>query len=258
VVDAAAPVGGRTSVGAGRDGELVLAVERLQVRYGPALAVDGVSLDVPAGRTVALLGPNGAGKSSLARAVAGLVPATAGRVRFDGIDVTSWPAHRRRQAGLVLVPEGRGVFPGLSVRDNLRMALRGIPRVQRQEAMARTLSAFPVLGQRAEQRAGSLSGGEQQMLALARALATEPRLIVADELSLGLAPLVVDAVFQAMAEAKARGVGLLVIEQFVHRALALADHCVILRRGTAVWSGPAAEAGEAVLERYLGPLDLAS
>lgn len=231
----------------------LLFADGLDVRYGAARSLFDVSLEIESGSTVALLGPNGAGKSTLARALSGLVPVHAGRVVFEGEDVTRWPTHRRQRAGLTYIPEGRGVFPGLSVLDNLRMAVRQAGSgTQRQAAIDRAVELFPVLGARRMQRAGSLSGGEQQMLALARALAVEPKLIIADEMSLGLAPLVVDSVFESLERARRSGITVLLIEQFIHRALAMADRCLILSRGRVAWSGSAAEAGPEVLDSYLG------
>jgi branched-chain amino acid transport system ATP-binding protein len=230
-----------------------LEVEDLWVRYGGKQAMAGVTLRVDAGHAVAVLGPNGAGKSTLGRALSGLVPVASGHVRLGDDEITGWPPYRVRQAGLAYIPEGRGIFPGLSVIDNLRMTARLVPgRAAREEVINRATALFPVLGERREQRAGSLSGGEQQMLALARALAVQPRLVIADEMSLGLAPLIVDQVFETLEGARAGGVTLVLIEQFVHRALAFADECVILARGSVAWSGASKDAGEAVLERYLG------
>jgi branched-chain amino acid transport system ATP-binding protein len=232
---------------------LILRAVDLDVRYGASRALFGVSLELRPGSMVALLGPNGAGKSTLARALSGLVPVTAGRVEFDGQDITRWPAHKRRREGLTYIPEGRGIFPGLSVVDNLRMAVRQAGgRSEREAAMDKAIGLFPVLGERRLQRAGSLSGGEQQMLALARALAVDPRVVLADEMSLGLAPLVVDVVFDGLDRARKAGITVLLIEQFIHRALALADDCVILSRGVVGWSGPARDAGPEILDRYLG------
>jgi len=202
-----------------------------------------------------VLGANGAGKSTLARTVSGLVPATTGKVFFDGTDITSHQAHKIRKLGLTYIPEGRGIFPGLSVVDNLRMAVGQEKRTDRSAAIDRAIDLFPVLGARRQQRAGSLSGGEQQMLALARALAVPPRLIIADEMSLGLAPLVAETVFQSLDVARKTGITIVLIEQFVHRALQLADHCVILTRGQVGWSGAASEAQQEVLDRYLGESD---
>ena len=217
----------------------MLAVEDLDVSYGASQALFGVSLEVEAGSLVAVLGANGAGKSTLARTVSGLVPSIAGRVRFDGIDITKRAAHKLSAEGLTHIPEGRGIFPGLSVLENLRMAVGQLTRGERSAAIDRAIELFPVLGERRRQGAGTLSGGEQQMLALARALAVTPKLIIADEMSLGLAPMVAEAVFRGLDEARKSGITVVLIEQFVHRALALADSCVILTRGRVGWSGPA-------------------
>jgi branched-chain amino acid transport system ATP-binding protein len=230
----------------------LLEVTDLQVSYGPAGALFGVDLSVGPGETVAVLGPNGAGKSTLGRSICGLVPSTGGSLRFDETDITGSPAHRVRALGLVYIPEERGIFPGLSVSDNLRMAVGGQPRSSRSAAIDRAMEQFPVLGARGNQRAGSLSGGEQQMLALARVLAVDPRLIIADELSLGLAPLIVESVFENLKMVKDQGTAIVLIEQFVHRALELADTCVILNRGKVRWTGNAKGAGPEILDRYLG------
>jgi branched-chain amino acid transport system ATP-binding protein len=230
----------------------LLDVRDLDVLYGPSQALFGVSVAVDPGTVVAVLGANGAGKSTLARAASGLVPRSAGSVYFDGNDVTRLSPHRIRKLGLTYIPEGRGIFPGLSVQDNLRMAVAQEGRQDRADAIDRAIERFPVLGSRRTQRAGSLSGGEQQMLALARALAVSPKLIIADEMSLGLAPLVAESVFEALEDARRSGITIVITEQFVHRALGMSDTCVILTRGRVGWSGPAAEAGEEVIERYLG------
>jgi branched-chain amino acid transport system ATP-binding protein len=230
----------------------ILEVSHLEVCYGPSQALFNVGLSVSAGSVLAVLGANGAGKSTLARAISGLVRPSAGTVLFDGQDVTGWPAHRIRKAGLTYIPEGRGIFPGLSVIDNLRMAVAQERRSDRADAIARAIERFPVLGTRGSQRAGSLSGGEQQMLALARALAVSPKLVIADEMSLGLAPLVTESVFEGLEDARRSGITIVLSEQFVHRALGMADSCVILTRGQVGWSGPASEAGQEVIDRYLG------
>jgi len=235
--------------------DALLAVENLDVRYGPSQALFDVSLAVAPGSVTAVLGANGAGKSTLARTVSGLVPAAAGRVIFDGVTVSGQSTHHIRKLGLTYIPEGRGIFPGLSVVDNLRMAVGQEKRNERSAAIDAAIDLFPVLGARRMQRAGSLSGGEQQMLALARALAIPPRLIIADEMSLGLAPLVAETVFQSLDVARKSGITIVLIEQFVHRALQLADHCVILTRGQVGWSGAATEAQQEVLDRYLGEAD---
>lgn len=232
--------------------ENLINVNDLAVTYGPAQALFDVSLSAKPGEVVAILGANGAGKSSLARAISGLVPSESGTVEFNGHDITKTPAFQIRRSGLTYIPEGRGIFPGLSVNENLRMAVAQVKRAERKVAMERAMELFPVLSQRGSQRAGSLSGGEQQMLALARALAVPPKLIIADEMSLGLAPIVTEEVFQSLEAARSEGITILLIEQFVHRALQLADRAVILARGHLTWSGAAAEAGAEVLESYLG------
>ena len=232
--------------------EPILKIEDLDVRYATSQALFGVSVDVAPGSVLAVLGANGAGKSTLARAISGLVRPFGGRVVFDGRDITGKSAHHVRRLGLTYIPEGRGVFPGLTVIDNLKMAVAQEKRNDRAPAIDRAIDMFPVLGSRRSQLAGSLSGGEQQMLALARAVAVLPQLIIADEMSLGLAPQIVEAVFQSLEETRRAGVTIVLSEQFVHRALSLADTCVILSRGRVGWSGPASEAGTEVIDRYLG------
>ena len=176
-------------------------------------------------------------------------------MRFDGHDITGQPAHRIRKLGLTYIPEGRGIFSGLSVIDNLRMAVAKERREERGEAIDRAIERFPILGIRRTQRAGSLSGGEQQMLALARALAVSPKLVIADEMSLGLAPLVTESVFESLEQACRSGITIVLSEQFVHRALGMADTCIIMTRGQVSWSGPASEAGQEVIDRYLGDME---
>jgi branched-chain amino acid transport system ATP-binding protein len=233
--------------------DLILRVKDLDVRYGPFRALFDMSLEVSKGSMLALLGPNGAGKSTFGRAVSGLIPIHSGTVEFDGHNVTKWAPHRRTNAGISYIPEGRGIFPGLSVMDNLKMAVRTAGgRSEKDAAIRRAIELFPVLGTRRYQRSGSLSGGEQQMLALARALAVTPKVVIADEMSLGLAPLVVDVVFEGLEQARNSGITVILIEQFIHRALAMADQCMILQRGVVSWSGPASAAGTEVLDRYLG------
>jgi ABC-type branched-subunit amino acid transport system ATPase component len=230
-----------------------LAAEHLSVRYGDAVALTSVSFQVGRGKALAVLGANGAGKSSLARALSGLVPVSSGKVVFDGKQIDGWPAYRIRRAGLVHLPEGRGVFRGLSVIDNLRMAAATLEgRQARRQGVELALEIFPILAARRNQRARLLSGGEQQMLSLARALATSPSVLVADEMSLGLAPKLVDVVFDGLNRARQAGVTVIMIEQYVHRALEFADACLVLQRGSVAWSGPATAAGNEVLSRYLG------
>jgi ABC-type branched-subunit amino acid transport system ATPase component len=229
-----------------------LQISHLSVRYGNAEALDDVSFSVPEHSVTALLGANGAGKSTLARALSGLIPVASGRVVFDGVDITGAPPERIRRLGLAYLPEGRGVFPALTVDENLRVALQSVRKDQRREAIDRAVHMFPILGDRRTQLAGTLSGGEQQMLSLARVLANPPKLLIADEVSLGLAPLVVDEVFAGLKSAMDLGISVILIEQFVHRALELADHCHFLRRGRHVWGGPTEDARAEVLELYLG------
>jgi branched-chain amino acid transport system ATP-binding protein len=230
-----------------------LEVDTLSVAYGEARALFEVSVSLDAGRAVAVLGANGAGKSSLAAAIVGLVRPAGGHVRLDGADITRWPSHRVSRAGVAYVPEGRGIYPHLSVIDNLRAMLRyAVPKEDRARALDRAVELFPVLGSRRKQAAGTLSGGEQQMLSLARVLAAPPKLLIADEMSLGLAPLMVDVVFESLDRAKAAGVTILLVEQYVERALALADDAIVLLQGAVAWSGAAVDARAAALDSYLG------
>jgi branched-chain amino acid transport system ATP-binding protein len=232
----------------------VLTVEDLCVRYEDAVALSGVSFRVPSGRALAVLGPNGSGKSSLARGVSGLVPAAAGAVVLGGEDVTNLPPHRIRRAGLIYLPEGRGIFRSLSVTDNLLMAAgaEGGGRRARRQALESAFELFPLLAVRRRLRADRLSGGEQQMLSLARALMASPKVLIADELSLGLAPAIVDVVFDGLRRARAAGVTVVMIEQYVHRALEFADECLVLQRGAVAWQGAADNVGEDLLRHYLG------
>jgi branched-chain amino acid transport system ATP-binding protein len=231
----------------------LLAVEDLDVAYGDAQALFGVGLEIAASAAVAVLGPNGAGQSSLAAAIGGRVRPSGGRIRFEGRDVTGWPAHRLTRLGIAFVPEDRAIFPHLTVLENLRVRLRyAVPSGERSAALDRALAAFPLLAERRHQPAGTLSGGEQQMLSLARVLAAPPRLLIADEMSLGLAPIVVELVFDALTQARREGVAVLLIEQYVQRALAFADRAVILRRGHVAWHGPTSEAGDELVAGYLG------
>ena len=250
---ASAAVAGADAPGAGTEPAAILLVDQLAVRYGEATALSSVSFALRPGSALAVLGANGAGKSSLARAISGLIPTCGGRMSFDGRDITGWAPHRMRRAGIVHLPEGRGVFRGLTVVDNLRMAAATIDgRRARRQAVALAWEIFPALASRRHHQAGLLSGGEQQMLSLARALATAPRLVVADEMSLGLAPKMVDLVFEGLGRAREAGVTVVMIEQYVHRALAFADECLVLQRGAVAWQGPADDARGEVLRHYLG------
>jgi len=216
----------------------VLEVRGLDAGYGDAQALWGVDLDVAPGETVCIVGPNGAGKSTLVQTIAGLHRATAGTVTIDGVDITGLPRHRVGDHGLAIVPEGRRVFGHLTVRDNLLIgAYRRAVRAVYRETEAQVYELFPRLRERSAQRAGSLSGGEQQMLALGRALMARPRLLLLDEPSLGLAPVVVDEVFDAVAAVAANGVGVLLVEQDVERALASASRGYLLIEGRIVTTG---------------------
>jgi len=230
----------------------ILEVSELCVTYADAMALHEVSFSVGSRSVTALLGANGAGKSSVARAVSGLVKAQSGRIRFDGQDITGASADRIRRLGIAYLPEGRGIFRSLTVDENVRVALQGVPKAERPAAIERAIELFPILGERRRQTAGTLSGGEQQMLSLARVLTRQPRLLIADEISLGLAPLVVEEVFAGLQRVIQLGVSVVLIEQFVHRALQIADRCHVLRRGRLVWSGEASEAGAELVEHYLG------
>ena len=211
----------------------------------------GVDLNVESGSITALLGTNGAGKTTLLKTASGLLRPTDGSVLIGGNDVTAWPAHRRAAAGVCHIPEGRGVFRSMTVRENLRLQTR---RGDDEAAGAvRAIEAFPILGQRLDQRAGQLSGGQQQMLALARAYTQRPSLVLVDEASLGLAPIVVDAIFTFLQQISSEGTSLLIVDQFVARALALADKVYVLGHGEIVFAGEPAELRASdVFGRYLG------
>jgi branched-chain amino acid transport system ATP-binding protein len=225
----------------------VLEVRNVSAGYGPYRALFDVSFAVPEGSVVALLGSNGAGKSTLARTVSGLVQATEGQVFFAGQDVTKTSAWRIARLGMAHVVEGRGVFARLTVEENLTLAFRqrGGGRSLR-DNLNRAYEAFPILGERRRQAGGTLSGGQQRLLSLAKVLVVPPRLLVADELSLGLAPVVIDAVYNGLEEIHRNGTALLVVEQQVDRVLALADGAVVLAHGAVAYAGPADGAKSAV------------
>jgi branched-chain amino acid transport system ATP-binding protein len=210
--------------------------------YGRFQALFDVSFSLAKGSVAAMLGPNGAGKSTVARVVTGLVRPTAGAVLIDGEDVTGLSVARIVRHGVAYAPEGRPVFATLDVEDNLRLTFcRQLARRQVAVALERSYERFPVLRRRRRQLAGTLSGGEQRMLALARVLAVPPKLLVVDELSLGLAPKTVAEVFSALREINEAGTTLLVVEQQVTRALALAQQVILLRKGSVTHAGPASE-----------------
>ena len=230
-----------------------LAVEGLTVAYGHAEAVRGLCLSVDAGALVALIGANGAGKSSTLAAISGLVRPRRGRVLFAGEDVTRWRSSRRVAAGIVQVPEGREILATMTVRDNL--LLGAWHQTDGFEAGAQEIyERFPILGERRNLLAGSLSGGEQQMLAIARALLAHPRVLLMDEPSMGLAPQIVDEVFAVIERIRQEGTTVLLVEQNAHRALQAADYAYVMETGELVLDGPADEllANPKVVEAYLG------
>jgi branched-chain amino acid transport system ATP-binding protein len=233
----------------------LLQVESLVVRYGPIVAVREVSLHVEQGEIVALLGANGAGKSSFLNAVAGLVPPASGRVIFKGEEIQRLAPEQIVRRGIALTPEGRRVFPRLSVADNLRLG--AVPQRDRaavENARERVFDLFPVIRERLTQAGGTLSGGEQQMLAIGRSLMARPELLLLDEPSLGLAPILVDQIFGLLQRLREEGTTILLVEQNVHRALETADRAYVLANGAIEREGPAAELrASAEIERaYLG------
>ena len=228
----------------------MLELRGVSAGYGSQTVLRDVDLTVPDRSVVTLLGPNGAGKTTLLKVAAGLLRATSGQILLDGQDATGWPPHRLSQRGLCYVPEGRGIFRELSVRENLRLQA---PSGRDREAVEMATEAFPVLGQRLTQRAGTLSGGEQQMLALAHAWLSNPLLVLVDEVSLGLAPKLVDQIFDYLHQVTTQGVALLLVEQYVSRALDLADYVYILKKGRIqLVAEPAQLNDEDILASYLG------
>jgi branched-chain amino acid transport system ATP-binding protein len=232
----------------------MLEVRGLQVRYGAVEAVRGIDLTVGQGQIVALLGANGAGKTSTLAAIAGLVPVAGGAVTFAGDRITGLPAETLARRGIGLVPEGRRIFAGLSVAENLILggAVHAAPP-ERRARLQRMEDRFPILAERRHQKAGLLSGGEQQMLAIARALMAGPRLLLMDEPSLGLAPQMVERVFDLIVALRAEGLTILLVEQNVPMSLDIADHGVVLANGRAVLAGSAAElaASDKVRSAYM-------
>ena len=233
----------------------LLEVSGLEAGYGEVHVLEGVEIAVAEGSVTAVIGSNGAGKTTLMRVLSGLLTPRAGRLHFAGEEITAWKPSRRVEAGLVLVPEGRLVFPELSVADTLRLGAYG--RQARQgwrQRVAEMYELFPRLAERRNTRGGSLSGGEQQMLALARGLMSRPKLLLLDEPSLGLAPVMAQHVFQAIREIAASGITVCLVEQDVHATLKLADYGYVLENGriAAEDSGAALLASPRVKESYLG------
>jgi len=232
-----------------------LDVQGLEVAYGRTAAVRGISIAVPDGAVVCLIGANGAGKTTTMRAISGLVRPRAGTIRFDGQEIAGRPAHRIAAAGLRQVPEGRQCFAELTVAENLQLGAYLVPaRAEIARRQDGVLARFPRLRERLGQLAGSMSGGEQQMLAIGRALMGAPRLLLLDEPSMGLAPLFVEEIFAIIAALKADGTTILLVEQNASAALDVADHAYVLETGRIVLSGPAAQVANdpAVVAAYLG------
>ena len=241
--------------GPGEDGMAILEVRDLSAGYGPIRALDGVSIEVGEGETVAIIGANGAGKTTLLMTIVGVVPARSGSVVFRGRPITGLPTHEVARMGIGHAPEGRRIFPRLSVRENLELG--GFTQTDRQ-ALKRDIDEacglFPVLGERMAQMGGTLSGGEQQMLALARALVGRPKLLLLDEPSLGLAPLIVERIFDVIGSLAKRGISVVLVEQNARAALRLADRGYVLETGRVTLTGPGAELAHdrRVREAYLG------
>lgn len=232
----------------------MLEVENLHAGYGAFQVLHGLTLSVAQGEIVAVLGANGVGKTTLNRALSGLIQARQGRITFAGADITRIGHHRIVEAGLIHVPEGRRVFPTLSVEDNLRLGAYRRGRPDRARTLEQVLATFPRLKERLRQQAGSLSGGEQQMLAIGRGLMAQPRLLILDEPSLGLSPLLTEDLFALIARLHADGLSILLVEQNVVQSLAIATRAYVIEHGRIALSGPATDiAGDPRLKAaYLG------
>ncbi len=232
----------------------LLDIKDLRGGYGRVEVLRGVNLQVHAGEIVALLGSNGAGKTKLNSIVCGLVPASTGRVWFDGADVTHRHYRDIVKAGLIQVPEGRRIFPNLSVRENLELGAFARARERRASNLERVFATFPRLAERTTQKAGTMSGGEQQMLAIGRGLMAEPRLLILDEPSLGLSPLLVEELFALIQRLHAEGLSMLLVEQNVAQSLAIAQRAVVLENGTPRFAGTPQEllASSELKRAYLG------
>ncbi|MBN8975217.1 MAG: ABC transporter ATP-binding protein [Rhizobiales bacterium] len=233
----------------------LLEVKDLRAGYGDVPVLRGIDLSVQAGSITALIGANGAGKTTLLRTISGIIPADAGSVRYDGQDILGMPPQDIVRAGLVQVPEGRRLFPDMTVFENLLIGSSSpSARRRRDESLKMVFELFPKVRERGGQRAGTLSGGEQQMVAIARALMASPRLLLLDETSLGLAPIVVDEIFQAVRRLAVQGMTILVVEQNTALALEVADHGYVLEQGHFAMEGPASDlmADPRVKQAYLG------
>ena len=232
------------------DAVAALELRDITAAYGRTVVVRDASLRVPERGLVALLGPNGAGKTTLLRIAAGLMRPRQGDVHVLGADMTTSSPSERAKRGLCLIPEGRGIFRTLSVRENLVLHT---PPWSRKDSIEQAIDAFPVLGDRLKQTAGSLSGGEQQMLALARVFLAQPKVVLLDEVSMGLAPIVVEQIFESLQRLTDQGIALLLVEQYVNRALEMCDYAYLINRGVITFGGRPEELDEgAVVEGYLG------
>jgi branched-chain amino acid transport system ATP-binding protein len=233
----------------------MLRIENVTVSYGAIRAVSDASLDVPAGQVVTIIGANGAGKSTLLKCVVGLEPASKGRIYLDGADITHVPAHKRTGLGVALSPEGRGVFPDQTVEDNLLLGAYSVKSAAAVETrLARAYEMFARLRERRLQMAGTLSGGEQQMLAIARALMSEPKLLLLDEPSLGLAPIIIQDIFRVIRELRETGLTILLVEQMANQALAASDFAYVLETGRITHCGKGRDLlnDDRVRSAYLG------
>ncbi len=235
----------------------LLEITDMTVAYGKIEALHGISLTVEEGELVTLIGANGAGKTTTMRAISGIRPLARGRVVFDGQDITKMKAHLRVNAGIIQAPEGRGVFPGMTVRENLDMghyARKFASKGEYQETLDRVFGLFPRLAERSNQVGGTMSGGEQQMLAIGRALMARPRLLLLDEPSMGLAPMVIQQIFRIIAEINAQGTTILLVEQNAQQALSRSHRAYVLETGevSKTGTGPELLADPSVKEAYLG------
>jgi ABC-type branched-subunit amino acid transport system ATPase component len=229
----------------------VLELKSIHAGYGQARVLNGIDLTVDGGKVVAILGTNGAGKTTLSNVISGSIKPTAGRMLVDGVDVTGAPAHRIARLGLSQCMEGRRIFAPLSVEENLLLPARAVPAVQRAERLERVYALFPDLKDRRHNAGTSMSGGQQQMLAIGRALMSRPRLVLFDEISLGLAPIMMDRLYLALAELRAAGLTMLIVEQDVERALDLADEVHVMEHGRFALSGSASAIREDPRLRHL-------
>jgi len=239
------------------EGRPLLELAGVSAGYGQARVLAGIDLVVHPGETVAVLGTNGAGKTTLANVISGTLRTTSGRVRIDGDDVTGLPAHRIAARGIAHCMEGRRIFVPLSVEENLLIASRGVAAAETRHRLDEMYALFPILAERRHTPGISMSGGQQQMLAIARALMAKPRLVIFDEISLGLAPVMMDRLYEALGRLRGSGLAMLVVEQDVDRALALADRAHVLERGTFALSGrsEAIRADARLRHLYIGEAD---